>query len=282
MTTFPLNRPSAFAALRLGHLLPHGGEGRDEGAALRAAFTLIELLVVIAIIGILAALLLPSLGRAKLQARRIQCVSNLRQMSLAAQAYTGNNADFYPYAYYYDDPHGVFYCWDFTTYETGTNRTVPGLLWQGQANMQIQQCPSFTGSANWESDPYTGYNYNTSYIGHGQGESDDDPTGQGLPVPAKTAAVIHPAKTAVFGDGQFADGSDKFMRAPWPNPGDANFSGRYAGTQGFRHENRSNVVFVDGHAESLSSCYTTNADGAANVAPGTGFLSADNSMYDLN
>jgi prepilin-type processing-associated H-X9-DG protein len=73
------------------------------------------------------------------------------------------------------------------------------------------------------------------------------------------------------------------MRAPFPNPGDANFSGgRYAGTQGFRHERRSNAAFCDSHVESLSTSCTNNADGAAMVAPGTGFLSNDNSLYGGN
>jgi prepilin-type N-terminal cleavage/methylation domain-containing protein/prepilin-type processing-associated H-X9-DG protein len=60
------------------------------------AFTLIELLVVVAIVGVLAALLLPTLGRAREASRSTACASNLRQVGTALQLYVQENDNRFP------------------------------------------------------------------------------------------------------------------------------------------------------------------------------------------
>ena len=77
---------------------------------MKKAFTLFELLVVIVIIGILAALLVPALGRAREGARRAQCTNNLRQIGIAWHLYFIDHDDCFP-AYDYFENSFVYYAY---------------------------------------------------------------------------------------------------------------------------------------------------------------------------
>lgn len=241
-------------------------------------FTLLELLVVIAIISLLAGLLIPGIRMAREEARRIHCLSNLRQCVVAALEYAEAHNETFPPAQYHEG--GTLYAWDFTTRTSWSggkknSKVEPGILWDGGGVSRIQQCPSFAGAANWQEDPFTGYNYNSSYVGHGEGEFN--------PKPAMISDIRDPANCALFGDGEYEGGANKFMRAPKSDiagGGDGwGKSMRRAGTQGFRHRGKTNVAFADGHAESLPDCYAFGEPGE--VSPDCGFISPDNSLYDL-
>ncbi|MDO8302798.1 MAG: type II secretion system protein [Sedimentisphaerales bacterium] len=268
----------------------------------KKAFTLVELLVVIAIIAMLLSILVPSLQRARGLTKRLVCLSNLRQLSVAAQIYTNNYNDFYPFAMETLSGGGsssIINCWDFMDPKLGKGK--PGLLWQGDGIAKIQQCPDFKGAANWAGDPYTGYNYNSSYIGGSvatfggiassanggasfAAKKPSPPTGSTEIIvrSSKTTELKHPAATALFGDGQWSGGANKFMRSPFFGPNDGG-PGNWAGTQGFRHLGQTNVAYCDGSARPQKERYTQTEDPAeaSNIAPLTGFLSPDNSAYDL-
>jgi prepilin-type N-terminal cleavage/methylation domain-containing protein len=224
------------------------------------AFTLLELLVVIAIIAMLLVIVVPVLARAKEQGRGLYCQNNLHQMYLAAMVYTESHKGFFPIAYYKTNTTSGInqYCWDFTVRRNSGGDIIditPGVLWQGEATIEkIQQCPSFK---NEQSDttndlePYTGYNYNTSYVGHGQLEAGR---------PDRWNQMRRPAYCILFGDGEYVNddtsGPNKYMRSPLPSDSDGYFVGRWAGTQGFRHNQSTNLIRCDGAVSSGRKVFT--------------------------
>lgn len=91
----------------MGHVVRNGLENFEENEMMefpispcfsfrRKTFTIVELLVVISIIAILAALLLPALGKAREKARSMSCVSNLKQCGLYFENYANDFNDFIP------------------------------------------------------------------------------------------------------------------------------------------------------------------------------------------
>jgi prepilin-type processing-associated H-X9-DG protein len=135
--------------------------------------------------------------------------------------------------------------WDWVTTYNGDALIGPGPLWAFTDNPdKVMQCPAYQGSTSFEADPYTGYNYNTSFIG---GEAMYVEIGWevvrlGLP----THLCRRTSKTAVFGCGGYAGGTNKFMRSPtspngWPMPM------IYAGGQAFHYFDSTNVAYLDGH-----------------------------------
>lgn len=274
------------------------------GARWGVGFTLVELLVVLVTVSLLIGLLLPSLGSARAAAERAVCLGNLRQMLIAATVYAGEHDGFLMPALFTDfagDP-ARRVAWDFIeVYEPGGVRREPGAMWDRAGSGGVMQCPSMLGGSNWGEggdgaggDPFTGYNYNTSYLGGPTvGPDPRHPSGDGprwsaagepIEASARMREIRDTARCAVFGDGSFADGANKFMRAPFTGERDSDISraGHGAGAQGFLHKGLSNAGFADGHAAGLGTAHRETFSEAALFLPETGgFLSAGNGLYDL-
>jgi prepilin-type N-terminal cleavage/methylation domain-containing protein/prepilin-type processing-associated H-X9-DG protein len=218
------------------------------------AYSLIELLVVIAIIGILAAILIPSLSIAKQRAHVARCLANVRELSTAYRMYTQDT-----------DAKGV-------VYNQGTALWIPMLQPYGNID-KIRMCPeavypSFTsdwGTATecWHGERmdwlvgYQGsYGLNGWLYWWGKAEQDklqthtgDDPS-EMITMPT----TLNESRIPVFGDCNWVDGwprADEEVPASLttgslsPNK---DYMGRFCLD---RHNKTVNIAFLDGHAENL-------------------------------
>ena len=217
----------------------------------RSAFTLIELLVVIAIIAILAAILFPVFARARENARRSSCSSNLKQIGLGILQYTQDYDEKYVATRWYDGTNGQAWPTSLQPYLKST---------------QIFQCPSDTLSGNtaatgamsptyWNNPPapqfHTSYVYNTD-IG---GDSNSDATRAGV----SQAAIDSVATTVMATDGgantstntdplKWTQVPNAFMVYPIPNLN--NTTPYDQGAPMPRHLETTNILYADGHVKS--------------------------------
>ena len=252
--------------------------------------TIVELVVAGAIMVALLSLAVPGLAALRASGRAVQCSSNLRQLGAAAVLYSSHYADSMPGAIIYEmTPSGMStIAWDTETRSDGSIR--PGAIWKYTDLGEVLQCPDFEGPSTFGADPFTGYNYNTTYIGaEGRfpemGEDGEWRSGWknarfGLP----PSQHRRPSECALFGDAGWKGGANKFMRAPSADV-EQDLGIVYSGGQAFRHRECAHVVFLDGHVRPCDRCCEgTHATPAllddVMGAPANGFLSDDDSSYD--
>lgn len=261
----------------------------------RRGLTLVEIVVTMGVIATLLALAVPGLASVQASSRAARCSSNLRQLGSASILYSANNRDGMPAAILFrmttDGMSTV--AWDTEQRADGSIR--PGAIWSytdapPSAPEEIMQCPDFAGPSTFGSDPFSGYNYNTTYIGAegrfpelgSDGRWKDGWNNARLGVPA--TAHHRADRCALFGDAGWKGGANKFMRAPSADV-EQDLGIVYAGGQAFRHRGCTHVVYLDGHVRACERCCegshaTEELLEQVMGTPHNGFLSDDDSMYD--
>ncbi len=184
-------------------------------------FTLVELLVVIAIIAILAAILFPVFSRAREKARQASCASNLKQLALAVMMYAQDYDDVLPRHCY--QPPNTRYTWLYAIQPYVRNK-------------HICQCPDNPEWKN-ESQYCGGYGYNLSTL----------PNGTVVGCTARhLAQITAPASLLMITETADGSAATAWVGYWYQDPTSASPSNIHP--KG-RHNEGSNVAFVDGHVK---------------------------------
>jgi prepilin-type N-terminal cleavage/methylation domain-containing protein/prepilin-type processing-associated H-X9-DG protein len=251
----------------------------------RHAFTLVELLVVIGIIALLISILMPSLNRARENAKQVQCLSNLRQISLALVMYTSNNKDLMPGGAEPAQKRWDWIYWDVPAgnpFNDVSQSALAPYMMSGskKINPEYFRCPS--DRAEEHVSVYGGrYPYKFSYTMNAFLSDNNRAYSAGLGITDtakqknfKMSYIKHPTRKILFVDENERTANDGlWVPEHTKAPNDSDFTGSFVDQLADRHEvrkderkkqGRGNVAFADGHGEFIDrkSAHTT-----ANVLP---------------